>query len=67
VERTLEEDLAWAQLVLLWDDGALSAPLAAAVEQHRGHGLLRVESGSMGGLLEQAAAGIEGLDPAELA
>ncbi len=66
VERNLDEDLTWAQLVLLWDDGALGPQLAAAVERRRERGLLRVAGGSMGEILEQAVSLIEAMDPAEL-
>lgn len=66
VERTLAEDLTWAQVVLVWDDGALSEGLAAAV-QRRERGVLRLAAGSVGEMLGQAVSGIEGLDPAELA
>ena len=63
---TLEGDLAWAQLVVVWDDGLTSADLIAAIEQRRSRALVRLGAGSMAQLMRAAAAQIAQLEPSEL-
>ncbi len=62
-EAALRDDLDWAQLVLLWDDGALQPALVEATA-----GRPRVEvAGSLAGfVMAQAVERIEALEPTEL-
>jgi hypothetical protein len=61
--EAMRDDLAWAQLVLLWDDGALHPVLPEAVA---GSTTVTTDAGQTGSMMAQAVDLIEGLDPSEL-
>ncbi len=62
----LAGDLDWAQLVVLWDDGALHPELAAGVRQHQPRALVEVQAASAGLAMGAAVERVERLDPSEL-
>ncbi len=64
--EVLEDDLAWAQLVLLWNDGSAAHELGPALVERDGPPVRTLEAGSVGGMMACAVEAVEQLDPSEL-